>query len=294
LKELHALLQEANEADRSAALLWLCFYPEVLRTLEREDAEHYYQLKGAWRLEDHLAASHAFLYGHRYWNEVLAAIVENNCDGSDLVTQTRQLIAKLPHSPAELIGIAVVGLMARRQLGAAALQAANAITSTGPDVASRMKQRATDHKPGMMARLKGEKASIRVLFDENKTDAWFPIIATQEITTAAEADKRPWHEADARCNPGMGPIPVDCKSGSCGTCWVGILAGNENLEPMSDFERKRIAYFGYHDNPFIDPSDHKPLIRLACQAVVKGSVSIVIPPWNGVFGESRRKRETAR
>jgi uncharacterized 2Fe-2S/4Fe-4S cluster protein (DUF4445 family) len=27
------------------------------------------------------------------------------------------------------------------------------------------------------------------------------------------------------------------------------------------------------------------LIRLACQAQTHGAVSIVIPPWNGVFGK---------
>jgi uncharacterized 2Fe-2S/4Fe-4S cluster protein (DUF4445 family) len=30
------------------------------------------------------------------------------------------------------------------------------------------------------------------------------------------------------------------------------------------------------------------LIRLACQAQISGAVSIVIPPWNGVFGKYLR------
>jgi uncharacterized 2Fe-2S/4Fe-4S cluster protein (DUF4445 family) len=38
--------------------------------------------------------------------------------------------------------------------------------------------------------------------------------------------------------------------------------------------------FGY-----ITTDEPKPLIRLACQAQVSGAVSIVIPPWNGVFGK---------
>lgn len=55
---------------------------------------------------------------------------------------------------------------------------------------------------------------------------------------------------------------------------------------MSDVgarEGTQIKKFGY-----IDTSDPKPLIRLACQAQARGAVSIVIPPWNGVFGKYLR------
>jgi hypothetical protein len=45
-------------------------------------------------------------------------------------------------------------------------------------------------------------------------------------------------------------------------------------------EGKKIKEFGYIDTP-----EPKPLIRLACQAQAYGAVSIVIPPWNGVFGK---------
>jgi hypothetical protein len=45
-------------------------------------------------------------------------------------------------------------------------------------------------------------------------------------------------------------------------------------------EGKKIKEFGY-----IDTTESKPLIRLACQAQAYGAVSIVIPPWNGVFGK---------
>jgi uncharacterized 2Fe-2S/4Fe-4S cluster protein (DUF4445 family) len=37
--------------------------------------------------------------------------------------------------------------------------------------------------------------------------------------------------------------------------------------------------FGY-----IDTEDRRPLVRLACQAQAFGAVTIVVPPWNGVFG----------
>ena len=38
--------------------------------------------------------------------------------------------------------------------------------------------------------------------------------------------------------------------------------------------------FGYNQ-----PEDERPFIRLACQARAEGNVTIVIPPWNAVFGK---------
>ena len=38
--------------------------------------------------------------------------------------------------------------------------------------------------------------------------------------------------------------------------------------------------FGY-----LDSDGPQPIIRLACRSKVSGSVSIVIPPWNGGFGK---------
>ena len=38
--------------------------------------------------------------------------------------------------------------------------------------------------------------------------------------------------------------------------------------------------FGYDQ-----PADEKPFIRLACQAKASGNATIVIPPWNAVFGK---------
>ena len=38
--------------------------------------------------------------------------------------------------------------------------------------------------------------------------------------------------------------------------------------------------FGYNQ-----PDEAKPFMRLACQARGYGNATIVIPPWNGVFGK---------
>jgi hypothetical protein len=58
---------------------------------------------------------------------------------------------------------------------------------------------------------------------------------------------------------------------------VGVLGGAEKLSVVVDRdERRRMAVFGY-----LNSTDERPVIRLACQARAFGAVSIVIPPWNG-------------
>jgi hypothetical protein len=34
------------------------------------------------------------------------------------------------------------------------------------------------------------------------------------------------------------------------------------------------------------------VIRLACQALASGNVTVVIPPWNGFIGKRKGSRET--
>ena len=118
-------------------------------------------------------------------------------------------------------------------------------------------------------------------FDENDPDATFPLINGQEIASAAQNDKREYRSRDPRCIPNEGPIPVECRAASCGTCWVGVLGGAEKLSPVdARDEGRRMKVFGYST-----PTATRPLIRLACQAQAFGAVSIVIPPWNGIFGK---------
>ena len=70
---------------------------------------------------------------------------------------------------------------------------------------------------------------------------------------------------------------------------MGVLGGAEKLSEVAALEQRRIKEFGY-----VDTDEPKPLVRLACQAQAYGAVSIVIPPWNGVFGKhlsNRKDRE---
>jgi ferredoxin len=106
-----------------------------------------------------------------------------------------------------------------------------------------------------------------------------PIIADEEIVTASQKDEsRNWQSLDDRCWDG--PVPIECTSASCGTCWVGVLGGEEKLTPVKPRERRQMKVFGYNQ-----PEAETPLLRLACQARAQGNVTIVIPPWNAVFGK---------
>jgi ferredoxin len=250
----------------------------------------FFQMNGEFRLENLADQSHQFFYGHRYWTAVKKAV--DTSSAGDLYSRI-EATAKKSGAPLEFaLCMSAVAYMTLEQCGSNFLSSSYtpAVEKEKPE--DWLRRRATALRPSLMERLKGKSSCERVIFDEQNADGWFAIQATQDITTAAELDKRPFHESDKRCYEGMGPIPVDCRSGSCGTCWVGILGGNENLDPVEDFERKRMEYFGYWDSGFVDCQVERPLIRLSCQTKANGSVSIVIPPWNGVFGRSRREKES--
>jgi ferredoxin len=280
--------------DQNALRIWFGMWPEVVRELvaDGDDLERrlkFFQMNGRFRLADVADTSHSFLYGHRYWVAVKQALAsETGTNRYDRICA----VASRSGAPVEFsLAMTAIAQMTLEQCGPTFLSSEYEPVADGASPKEWLKRRASGLRPSLMERLKGKSACERVLFDEQDEAGWFPILATQDITTAAELDKRAFHERDARCYEGMGPIPVDCRSGSCGTCWVGILGGNENLDPVEEFEQKRIEYFGYWDSGFVDSTSERPLIRLACQTRANGSVSIVIPPWNGVFGRSRREKE---
>src|SRR6185295_79719 len=141
-----------------------------------------------------------------------------------------------------------------------------------------LKDRAKDDSQGLLGFLKTVDKKWSVVFDENDDAARYKLNNLQDLAWVAADDRtRDWVKLDPRRIEG--PIPVECRSASCGTCWVGILGGAEKLTTVATREGKKIKEFGY-----IETDEPKPLIRLACQAQAEGAVSIVIPPWNGVFG----------
>ena len=294
------LLAAVSDIDRNATRIWFAFYPLDLHlALASADdaaaAERRLGLMGNWRLSEQVDASHRFLFAHRYWPQVKAAISAAEAPFPDdlaaLVTEVAELGTRTARCDREvLLGMTAVGLMTLRQAGPEAFAAAPGKVHLSDRARARsahqiLARRAKDDWQGPVGFLRGVRRRWTVTFDENEPGASFPIIHGQEIATAAQTDKRDYHSRDERCIPNEGPIPVECRAASCGTCWVGVLGGAEKLSPVVDRdERRRMQVFGY-----VDTDEPKPLIRLACQAKAIGAVSIVIPPWNGVFGKVSRR-----
>jgi ferredoxin len=294
------LQAETHEVDRSAAAIWLAFFPIALARLlagphDRAALEGQWLLQGRYRLADQIDTSHAFLYGHRYWPHVKQAIVARAArEAGPLAGPLAALAREVSDDAASaagvdrvlVTGIAIVGLSTLQQVGLDAFGATPGTVTLTPDQQRRtpdqvVRERARDDRQGLMGLLRGEQGSRwTVRFDERDAEAAFTLIHTQAITTAAAADPRDWRRRDPRCTEG--PIPVQCRSASCGTCWVGVLGGSEKLSPVEPRERAKLRECGYGEGR----DDPHPVIRLACQARATGAVSIVIPPWNGIIGKA--------
>ena len=303
---IHSLLPAIHEVDKTATQIWFRFYPlALLRALEQaEDPDKLAAqllLQGNYYLKDQIDSSHAFLYGHRFWPVVKKTVVEraavfNDAEpGVDLVTEVRALAKRAAAATrAEeslLAGITAVALMTLQQTGLEAFSASFGEVRLSPKASRKspeqvLRERARDDSQGLFGFLKTVDKEWTVTYDEQDERGRYKMKNMTDLAYGAALDKsRDWRAIDPRCIEG--PIPVECRSASCGTCWVGVLGGAEKLSDVARLEGKRIKEFGY-----IETTEPKPLIRLACQAQTSGAVSIVIPPWNGVFGKYLRAQES--
>ncbi len=295
---IQELLPSIHEVDRTATQVWFRFFPlALLRAFEQsEDPARLAQellMQGRWYLKDQTDSSHTFLYGHRLWLETKRAVIraaESEVKAGATLTDTVRELARAVASERKVeealaTGIAAVGLMTLQQVGLAEFRRTQgevlidrAHMKRKPD--EILRERAKDDGQGLFSFLHTADKQWTVVWDENKDDRRFRAVNNQEVASGAATDKRPWHEQDERCTVDEGPIPVQCRSASCGTCWVGVLGGAEKLTEVDWRERKMMPLFGY-----IETDEPRPLIRLSCQARATGAVSVVIPPWNGYFGK---------
>lgn len=299
LTAIESLLLSIHEVDRNAVQIWFRFYPlDLVRHLESaenvEDAMKKISLLGDFGLLDKIDTSHRFLYGHRYWPQVKHAVVvraESEEAFTDIASEIRSIAAAVAKDSktdtALTTAIAAVGLMTLVQAGYDDLKAAPGIAEKpsgsmagSPD--DIVAERGKNDSQGLFGFLKTVDKKFTVAFNAFASDGSFSIINEEEITSASKKDhSRDWQSLDSRCWDG--PVPIECTSASCGTCWVGVVGGQEKLTEPSARERRRMKVFGYNQ-----PEDAKPFLRLACQAKATGNVSIVIPPWNAVFGKEVR------
>jgi len=297
---LTTLLRSIHDVDKNATQIWFSFFPLSLfhALASADNPEKLAQellLRGNYYLKDQIDSSHKFLYGHRYWPQVKQAVEKhaasfNPAVGfslSDQILAIAQNVARESKvDPSLVVGITSVAFMTIQQADLDAFRAKGRIMldkrhiRKSPDQVLR--ERAKDDSQGLFSFLKTIDKKWTITYDENDEAAKYRMNHIQDLAWGAAKDQsRNWREIDPRRSEG--PIPVECRSASCGTCWVGILGGAEKLSDVAAREGKKIKEFGY-----IDTAEPKPLIRLACQAQTYGAVSIVIPPWNGVFGKPLR------
>ncbi|HQZ83583.1 MAG TPA: 2Fe-2S iron-sulfur cluster-binding protein [Pyrinomonadaceae bacterium] len=292
-------LQPAIHAvDQDAVRIWFRFFPLELRLYieqaeDRKEAERVLSLQGDYMLEDSIDTSHHFLYGHRYWKSVKAAVNEEaESFKADAKVSLIDLIKAVGASAATKAGvdqtlvnaISAVGLATFNQVGADEFRktAGDVAKPTGTMAGSAnsvASAREKDDSQGLFGFLKTVDKKFSVAYASEGYAGKFQVYDDQEITQAAGQDRsRDWRSLDKRC--WQGPIPLECTAAACGTCWVGVLGGKEKLDPVHRRERYNVKLQGYNQ-----PDEELPYLRLACQARAHGNVTLVIPPWNGVFGK---------
>jgi ferredoxin len=292
------LLPEIHGVDRNAVGVWFRFYPLELRKFiafadDQAETMRELAIQGDFDLAEQIDTSHRFLYGHRFWKTVKAAIeaeavvfAGQKLELADEIRQVASNIAdKLTVDVSLVLGITVVGFMTLNQVGLEDFKAASGevekpvgLMARSPDAI--VDDRKRDDSQGLLGFLRTVDKKFSIAYTDKTDSGKFQIINDEEIASASGRDRsKDWRARDQRCWEGV--IPVECRSASCGTCWIGLLAGEEKLSEVGRRERRQMKVFGYDQ-----PGDDRPLLRLACQAKAYGNATIVIPPWNGVFGKA--------
>lgn len=297
LETLNELLPNVHKVDRNAVQIWFRFHPlALLRFIESAEDKaktlHQMAMQGDFDLKDQIDSSHKFLYGNRFWKTVKEEIEKRAESFKDSKSNLKSEIEQIAKSVSEkakadqslTLGISAIGLMTLLQTGFDAFKTAKGETEKPKGLMAKspdqiVSERAKDDSQGIFGFLKTIDKKYTVNWEDKKSSGKFPLINEEELATAAAKDQsQNWRERDERCWEGV--IPVECRSASCGTCWIGVIAGEEKLSDVQRLERKQMKVFGYNQ-----PDEAKPFMRLACQAKAHGNVSIVIPAWNGVFGK---------
>jgi len=297
LAAIEEMLPCIHEVDRNAVQIWFRFYPVDLHRFieaaeDRDAALHGFAMQGTFELKDQIDTSHYFLYGHRYWKTVKAAIVAETVVFKDNPATLVEEIKAIAMAVAEKLKIerqmvnalVAIGLATLNQVGAESFKATpgevekpTGIMSKSPNAV--VAERAKDASQGILGFLKTVNKKFAIHYANGRVTGDFDIMNEQEIAGASALDRsKDWHAQDERCWEGV--VPVECTSAACGTCWVGVLGGENKLTPVTRLEKRAMKVFGYNQ-----PEVEQPFLRLACQAKATGDATIVIPPWNAVFGK---------
>jgi ferredoxin len=297
---LDALTPSIHEVDRLATRIWFAFWPlDLLSALSSaegpDEMARLMDLEGEWRLDQQVDASVGFLFGAHYWPLVKKTVLSFDYQEGSLEETIRQVASRVSEEAkvdrSHVLGISAVGLMMTRQTGVESIEAVVDRPADGPLLPKEpehvLANRRRVSRDGLFTFLRGVNRRWDVRWDERARRAMFRALTGQDIAMAGGDAHGDYRELDYRRI--AGPVPTECRVGSCGYCWVGVVSGKENLSEMTSFERERLAYFGY-DTTNADGDQH-PAIRLACQSQCRGDVTLVIPPWNG---ELNRRHDEGR
>lgn len=285
-----------HPVDRDATQIWFLFYPLRLTQLMAEASDPKLAaddmlLRGQWRLEDQIDSSHWFCYGHRYWPQVKEAVLASTSEGGPeavVRAAAQDAAARAKVDVSLVLGMAAIGFRTLQQVGAEAFRRGSGEmrkrSNRSPE--SVLNARRQQGGGGLMGLFNRLKKNYTVVWDEDQGRG-FRAFTNQIMTAASMREGGDYSSLDDRCLPGEGPIPIECRSGKCSKCWIGILGGQEHLAPMTEWERKRMRLFGYLGE---ENTEERPCVRLACQTQIYGNVQIVIPPWNAFIGKLKRIR----
>lgn len=297
---LDELTPSIHEVDRLATRIWFAFWPLDLKTAlssaeGAQEMARLMDLEGEWRLDKQVDASVNFLFGAHYWPGVKKAVLTFEHQGSSLGDTIHHVASRVAEDAkvdtSHVLGISAVGLMLLRQVGIEPIEAvvdrpaAEPLLPKKPDRVLANRRR--ESRDGLFTFLRGVNRRWDVRWNERVRGAVFRAISGQDLAMAGGEAEGDYRELDYRRV--AGPVPVECRVGSCGYCWVGVVSGRETLSEMTPFENERLAYFGYDTTNAED--DPRPAIRLACQSQCHGDVTLVIPPWNG---ELTRRHDEGR
>ncbi len=292
LQVLFKLEPSLHPVDARATRIWFSFFPLKLKRAfdaapDRQKFETDLILKGKYLVADQVDESAHFLYGHRFWPQVKQAVAAY-AETSNFTTPLHEQIADVATKVAAqvnadkalLTGITAVAFMTLEQVGLEKMKqpAVMSVPHASKAPEQIVTDRNTDDSQGMFGFLRTVDKRFSVIFDENNPAARFPIVNLQDVTMAAAEDKRPHHLNDPRCKEGEGPIPVECRTCACGTCWVGVLSDTAKLSPPTAREIDKATNVFCYDG-FTGEKDSP--IRMACQVKSHGNISLVIPPWHG-------------
>lgn len=290
------LAERIHPVDRQATRIWVAFWPLKLSRLlqkspDQEAVIRDYRLKGKFRLEEQIDSAASFLYGARFWPRIKAELVSQSQDfqapnlESAVLASAERVAAQLGVDPSLVVGISLVAHLMAAHVGLEALESSARTPATPagfhkthPERLCR--QREKQSRGGLLGFLETANRQFKVRADPHQKGGFqFHAYQGQDLSMAAKSDTRDYRKLDARRLEG--PIPFECRSGSCGFCWVGVLSPLERLEKITPFEIRRLQYFGYMPRD-VPPEEHPP-IRLACQTPCWGDTQVVIPPWNGTL-----------